>query len=263
MELYRYYPGTYPVVINVPHAGTQVPPLLKNRFTAEAARLPDTDWHVDRLYHFARDYQAHLLVSVNSRYVVDLNRNRQPEILYPDSFNTEVTPLHTFDRQPIYLKGNEPDAREMQERVSAYWQPYHNKLGRILQLCIERYGKVVLLDAHSIRSQVPSLFGGELPVLNLGTANGESAAAELTGKVMHICERSLYSSVLNGRFKGGYITRHYGKPHRGCHVLQLEMAQKAYMNEMSPFEYAYEKAEQMQHHVLRPILEALLDWVVE
>jgi N-formylglutamate deformylase len=260
MELYRYYPGIYPVVVNVPHAGTQIPPLLGDRFTREAVTLPDTDWYVDKLYTFARDMHVHLLVSMNSRYVVDLNRNKIPETLYPGSFNTDVIPRFTFDEHPIYNKGDEPDSLELQERLAAYWQPYHNKLLRILQFCIERYGKVVLLDAHSIRSEVPTLFEGELPVLNLGTAGGASAAADLIGRAMNVCENSPYSAVLNGRFKGGYITRNYGKPEAGCHVLQLEMAQRAYMNENSPFDYSHEKAAHMQREVLMPLLQSLIDW---
>lgn len=263
MELYRYYPGLYPVVVNVPHAGTQIPPLMGERLTREAVTLPDTDWYVDKLYNFARDMHVHLLVAMNSRYVVDLNRNKQPETLYPGSFNTEVVPQLTFHQQPIYKKGGEPDARELQERISAYWQPYHNKLLRILQFCIQRHGKVILLDAHSIRSQMPALFEGELPVLNVGTAGGTSAAAQLVEKVMRVCEESPHSSVLNGRFKGGYITRVYGKPDAGCHVIQLEMTQRAYMNEVAPFEYSHEKAADMQRKVLVPLLQTLIDWAGE
>lgn len=260
MELYHYYPGIYPVVVNVPHAGTQIPPLLGDRFTPEARRFPDTDWHVDKLYNFARDMGAHLLVSMNSRYVVDLNRNKQPEKLYPGCFNTEVVPQKTFDEQPIYNKGDEPDSLELQERISAYWQPYHNKLMKVLQHCIEQHGKVAMLDAHSIKSRVPSLFEGELPVLNIGTANGESAAADLVEKVMRVCEDAPYPSVLNGRFKGGFITRNYGRPDAGCHVIQLEMAQHAYMHEEPPYDYAHDKASDMQERVLRPLLQTMIDW---
>lgn len=263
MELYRYYPGIYPVVVNVPHAGTQLPPLLADRLTREAVTLPDTDWYVDKLYNFARDMHVHLLVAMNSRYVVDLNRNKRPETLYPGSFNTDVIPSLTFDEQPIYKKGDEPGSLELQERIAAYWQPYHNKLLRILQFCIERYGKVILLDAHSIRSQVPSLFEGELPVLNLGTASGTTASADLVGRVMHILEESHYTSTLNGRFKGGFITRNYGKPEAGCHVLQLEMAQRAYMNENVPFDYSHEKAAEMHRDVLVPLIKCLIDWTQE
>lgn len=248
------------MVVNVPHAGTQIPPLLGDRFSAEGQLMPDTDWHVDQLYNFARDMGVHLLVSMNSRYVVDLNRNKQPETLYPGSYNTEVIPQLTFDKKPIYNKGDEPDALELQERISAYWQPYHNKLMKVLQHNIEQYGKVVLLDAHSIKSRVPTLFEGELPTLSIGTVNGESAAADLVEKAMRICENSPYSAVLNGRFKGGYITRNYGKPDAGCHAIQLEMAQHAYMHEAPPYEYSHEKASEMQRLVLAPLLQALVDW---
>lgn len=260
MELYRYYPGSHPVVVNVPHAGTQVPPPLASRFTADATPLADTDWYVDKLYHFARDMGVHLLIATQSRYVVDLNRNKEPETLYPGNFNTDVVPQFTFDQKPVYQKGEEPDALELKERIAAYWQPYHNKLNRVLQHCIEQHGKVVMLDAHSIMSQVPSLFEGELPVLNLGTAGGFSASAELVEKTMRLFEGSPYSAVLNGRFKGGYITRHYGHPASGSHVLQLEMAQRAYMHEGEGHEYAHDKAHEMQEQVLKPLLQSLIDW---
>lgn len=260
MELYRYYPGLYPVVVNVPHAGTQIPPHLKSRFTDTAAHLPDTDWYVDRLYNFTRDMGIHLLVAANSRYVVDLNRNREEEVLYPGCFNTSVLPMQTFTKEPIYREGREPSTRESQERISAYWQPYHNKLLRILRFCIERYGKVVLFDAHSIKSEVPSLFDGQLPALNIGTAGGNSANTELTDKVFHLCQSSSYSSTLNGRFKGGYITRTYGKPAAGCHVIQLEMTQQCYMSETAPYDYSHEKAADMQRQVLHPLMETLIDW---
>lgn len=261
MELYRYYPGTIPVVINVPHSGTDILPQIRERMTPEALLLPDTDWHVEQLYLFARELGVHMLVSTNSRYLVDLNRNKAPETLYPGQFNTDVVPLHTFDKQPIYRPGAEPDAREIQERISAYWQPYHNKLQKVLQHCIEQHGQVLLLDAHSIRSEIDSLFEGILPTLNIGTASGISAAADLTEKIMQICEQSPYPAVLNGRFKGGYITRHYGKPELGCHVIQLEMAQKDYMQEGPPFAYAYDKAAEMQQQVLKPLVEKLIHWV--
>lgn len=263
MELYRYYPGIYPVVVNVPHAGTQIPPMLRDRLTHEASLLPDTDWFVDKLYNFARDKHVHLLTAQNSRYVVDLNRNKFEETLYPGAFNTEVIPTKTFDKHPIYLKGEAPDKQESTERISAYWQPYHNKLLRILQFCIERHGRVVLLDAHSIKSEVPSLFEGTLPDLNLGTASGVSCAAELADKLFQVCDASNHSTVLNGRFKGGFITRNYGQPDAGCHVIQLEMAQKCYMNETAPFDYSHEKAAFIQRDVLSPLIDTMIQWVSE
>lgn len=260
MELYHYYPGIHPVVINIPHGGTQVLPSLLHRFTPGTETLPDTDWHVERLYAFARDMGVHLLSSLNTRYMVDLNRNKLAETLYPGQFNTEVVPLHRFDGQPIYKKGMEPDAMEVQERLSAYWQPYHNKLQKVLAACIEKHGKVALLDAHSIKSEISTLFEGVLPTLSIGTANGESAAADLTEKILGVCEASPYSTVLNGRFKGGYITRHYGKPDLGCHVVQLEMAQKDYMHENASFDYSHEKSAEMQRLVLKPIVEKMIMW---
>lgn len=260
MELYRYYPGIYPVVVNIPHAGTQIPPMLRERMTDEAAMLPDTDWFVDKLYNFARDMHVHLLVAQNTRYLVDLNRNRHEETLYPGAFNTRVIPRQMFNRNPIYRKGEEPDDLEERERLSAYWQPYHNKLLKILTFCIEQYGRVILLDAHSIKSVVPTLFEGELPELNLGTGGGESCDAELADHLRTICEESGHATVYNERFKGGYNTRHYGRPDAGCHAIQLEMAQRCYMSEKAPFDYSHHKAADMRNNVLRPMLEAMINW---
>lgn len=261
MELYRYYPGIYPVVVNVPHAGTRVPPVIAERFTDEALLLPDTDWYVDKLYNFARDMHVHLLVAINSRYIVDLNRNRVEETLYPGQYGTGVIPTRTFCKHPIYKKGEELDEMEANDRLGTYWQPYHNKLIKVLQHCLYQHGKVVVLDAHSIKSQVESLFDGILPDLNIGTNSGHSADPILAQRVLKISEESGYSTVINGRFKGGYITRHYGKPDAGCHTIQLEMAQKLYMSEDRSCEFSHEKAADVRHRVLEPLLTSLIEWV--
>lgn len=260
MDLYHYYPGTVPVVVNIPHAGVHVPPSLRERFTPEAAYIPDTDWHVERLYNFVQGMHIHLVVATHSRYVVDLNRNKISETLYPGSYNTGVIPTHSFDKAPIYKEGQEPDTQEIQERIATYWQPYHNQLQRVLQDCITKHGRVVLFDAHSIKSQVPSLFEGELPDLNIGTADGLSADKALTEKVFALCGNSKYSAVVNGRFKGGFITRHYGKPESNCHAIQLELVQKNYMNEAQPYDYAPDKALELERSVLRPLMSALARW---
>ena len=261
MELYRYYPGTEPVIINVPHSGTQVIPNLRTRFTPQAALLPDTDWHVDRLYNFARDMGVHLLIAQNSRYVVDLNRNKQAEELYPGQFNTEIVPLKTLKNQPVYYASETPVEREVQDRISAYWQPYHYKLQRVISSCIEKFGQAVLLDAHSINPILPLLFEGTLPALNLGSHNGKSAAPALIQQITNLCAQSGYSHVADGRFQGGYITRHYGNPAARCHALQMEITWDSYLD-IDPLQPLYNptKAQALEEAFLRPMVKNLIAW---
>jgi N-formylglutamate deformylase len=256
--LYRYTPGHVPVLVNMPHTATHVPPALLERFTGEAKRLPDTDWHIDRLYGFARELGVHLLMPTHSRYVVDLNRAPDNASLYPGTFNTGICPATLFDGTPVYQNGMEPDEKEIEQRIADYWHPYHRKLRAVIEELKARHGKVVVFDAHSICSQVPTLFEGVLPDLNIGTADGVSADAALCGKLLACAKQSPYSSVYNGRFKGGYITRHYGNPPQGIHAVQLELAQKNYMQEAYPFAYDEAKAEQLQRS-LNALLAAIIN----
>jgi N-formylglutamate deformylase len=251
MEPYRYFPGTIPLLISVPHCGTFVPESILARLTPEAKQLPDTDWHVDRLYDFVRGMGAHLLVATHSRYVVDLNRAPDDTSLYPGKFTTGLVPTMRFDGSPLYV-GAAPDAAEVAARVEQYWKPYH---ACITQWISEQSGvrTKCVFDVHSIASRVPLLFEGQLPDLNFGTADGASASAELTARVMEVAERSAYSAVLNGRFKGGYITRQYGNPAAGIQTIQLELSQVNYMQEQYPFAYDDAKAASLQE-VLRAVV---------
>ncbi|MBI3706404.1 MAG: N-formylglutamate deformylase [Proteobacteria bacterium] len=246
-ELFTFTPAREPLLISVPHAGTYVPPEILARMTPEARSLPDTDWHVERLYAFARERGIGMVVATHARYVVDLNRDPSGQALYPGADNTEIVPLTTFDRAPVYLPGRAADAAEMARRVDAYWRPYHERLGAELAAMRARFGIAVLWDAHSIRSEVPRFFAGRLPDLNLGSARGHSAAPELVAAVTEVFARqSAYSWVLDGRFTGGHITRHFGQPSTGIHVLQLEMAQVAYMSEPPPYDYLPDRAARLQ-----------------
>jgi N-formylglutamate amidohydrolase len=218
----------------------------------EAGRaIPDTDWHVADLYAFAQDTGASMISANFSRYVVDLNRPADDVALYPGSNTPGLCPEKTFAGADIYL---DPIDIDIEARVATYWQPYHEQVRSTLQTLREHHGYALLWDAHSIPSSVPSLFAGELPVLNIGTWDGRSCASALSEAVMAVAEKSPYESVLNGRFKGGYITRHYGKPNNDIHAVQLELAQRAYMHEQT-LEFDRAKAGQLRD-TLRAMLEA-------
>lgn len=260
MDPFHYFPGTIPLILSIPHGGTHVPDAILERFSAEAKQLPDTDWHLEKLYDFARGMGAHMLAATHSRYVADLNRAPDNSSLYPGRFTTGLCPLTLFDGTPIYRKGGEPDDKEIRARTETYWQPYHRKLQSLIGELKAKHKRIVVFDAHSIRSEVPTLFSGTLPDLNIGTADGASADAALAESLFDLCKQSPYSAVLNGRFKGGYITRHYGNPEAGVHGVQLELAQKNYMEEKHPFAYDDAKARQMQK-ALRAFVAQLAAWV--
>lgn len=229
---FRFEPGRSALLISVPHAGTCVPPELHARLTPAAKSLPDTDWHVPRLYEACRALGPTFLVAEYSRYVVDLNRPPDGAPLYPGQAETGVCPTRTFADQPLYLDGLAPDADEVQQRISDYWRPYHLKLADTIDAIRTEHGHCILWDAHSILSRVPLFFEGRLPDLNVGTADGRSCARVRARCIMQTLEaQHRFSAVYNGRFKGGYITRHYGDPSRGVDAIQLEVAQSAYMDE--------------------------------
>lgn len=253
-----FHQGTQPLLISMPHAGTYVPPALAARFTEEARQVPDTDWHMDRLYGFARDMGASILVATHSRYVVDLNRPPDGASLYPGQSVTGLCPVDTFDDTPIYAQGDVPGEAEVAARRDAVWAPYHAQLRAELDRIRALHGVAVLWDAHSIRSVLPRFFEGKLPDLNLGTANGESCDPALARELLAIAEAAGgYTAVLNGRFKGGHITRHYGQPGQGVHAVQLEMTQCSYMQESLPFDYLPDVAQRVQPHLERMLRAAL------
>lgn len=229
-DVYHFRRGDTPLLISVPHDGRAVPYETDRRMTKVGKALPDTDWFVAKLYDFAGELSASILVANFSRYVVDLNRSADDEELYPGQVKTGLCPEQTFGGGDIYADDGVSDA-ERATRVERYWQPYHDKIRNTLDTLHEEHGYALLWDAHSIPSVVPRLFEGELPQLNLGSNNGVSCSAEIAMAVEAAAEESEYSSVHNGRFKGGYITRHYGDPKNGIHALQLEIAQRAYMDE--------------------------------
>jgi len=258
MQTYALYRGTAPLIVSLPHDGTQLPDDIAARLTPAARRVPDTDWHVSRLYGFARELGAAVLVPAYSRYVVDLNRPPDDASLYPGRNTTGLCPLTQFSGEHLYADGDEPDADEIRVRVDRYWRPYHAALAEEIARLKSVHGRVVLWEGHSIRSVVPFLFDGALPDLNLGTADGASCSAELQRRLMDVVHAQRdYAFVLNGRFKGGYITRHYGQPQAGVDAIQLELAQANYMDETT-FAYDERKAPKLQA-LIRRLLEAALD----
>jgi N-formylglutamate deformylase len=258
--VYTLTEGTTPLVVSAPHVGTYVPASILGRLTPEAAELADTDWHIERLYDFARGLGASLIAATHSRLVVDLNRDPSGRPLYPGASNTELCPLGTFADGPVYRAGQAPDADEVAARVERCWRPYHAALAAELARVKQRHGVAVLWDAHSIVSEAPRFFPGRLPDFNLGTADGGSSDPALAARVAGLlAAASGFTSVRDGRFKGGFITRHYGRPAERVHALQLEMAQCAYMIEGPPFAWDHARAARVRP-VLADCLGACLDW---
>lgn len=258
MTTYQLHQGSAPLLISLPHDGTELPPAMAERLTPSARRLPDTDWHIARLYGFARDMGASMIVPRYSRYVVDLNRPADDSSLYPGQNTTGLCPERQFSGEPVYLPGKAPDADEVAGRIERYWRPYHEALAAELQRLCREHGRVVLWEAHSIRSRLPYLFEGLLPVFNLGTAGGRSCRPGLARQLAAVlAAQDDYDHVVDGRFQGGYITRHYGRPEEGIDAVQLELAQRAYMDE-EDFRWLPERG-----CLVEPILAALLNRCLE
>jgi N-formylglutamate amidohydrolase len=259
-ELFRFQPGNSAVLLSVPHAGTVLPEALAARLTSAAAVLPDTDWHVDRLYDCAGELGIGLLRATHSRYVIYLNRDPDNRPLYPGQQTGDLCPVLTFEGEPIYRPEAPFSEAEVAARLATYWRPYHEKLAAELTALKARHGFALLIDAHSIRSQVPRLFKGRLPDFNFGTVRATSAANALAVMLFQPLEAAAgLTAVRDGRFIGGYIARHYGKPAAGIHAVQLEIAQIAYMEEKPPFRYRPDRAAKVKP-VLRQMLEAAAAW---
>ena len=260
MKLHEIARGDSPLVIAVPHAGTFLPPELAANLTAAARPLPDTDWHVAKLYAFAGEAGATLVVATHSRYAIDLNRDPTGVSLYPGADVTELCPTRTFANEPIWREGTAPNAADVEARRARFFDPYHAALAAEIERVRARHGYAILLDGHSIRSEVPRFFADRLPDLNLGTASGASCAPavqDLAAGALN--DATGFTHVVNGRFKGGYVTRHYGRPARGVHALQLEIAQACYMDEAPPYPWDADRAAALGA-ALRLLVGALLAW---
>ena len=258
-EIYRFSEGHVPVLVSMPHVGTALMPGLAERLSDAARPLGDTDWHLPELYDFLGDIGCSTLVATHSRFVVDLNRPPDDKPLYAGA-TTGLIPDITFDGTPAYRPGTDPDDTDRAVRLERYWRPYHDKIEAELARLVAAHGKAVLLDAHSIRGHVPRLFDGRLPDFNLGTADGRSCAPEIGTRSAEILESAVgYSAVLNGKFKGGHITRHYGAPARGRHAIQLELVQETYMDVTAPYGFRPDLAAQVRPHLKR-FVAALVAW---
>lgn len=232
MSIYEFHRGSAPLLISIPHAGTEVPPEILQRLTLVARELPDTDWYVHQLYAFARDLGASIIKANFSRYVVDLNRASDSAALYASDPTSPVCPTQTFAGQALYEHGAVPGDEEIRARVEKYWQPYHRRIAEELARIQAEHHHALLWDAHSIASEIPGLFEGKLPEFNLGTRDDASCPREIAESLLHTVQAGgQFSAVLNGRFKGGYITKGYGNPAAGIYAIQLELSQRTYMRE--------------------------------
>ena len=257
---YTLHQGVAPLLVSVPHAGRELPPALLSRLVPRAHEVEDTDWHVDRIYKFVQDLGASFLVPRFSRYLVDLNRPPENIPMYPGANNTGICPTTFFDGTPLYRAGQMPTDHDVNERIRDYWKPYHDAITAEMVRLHSHHGYVVLWDGHSICSEVPWLFEGRLPDLNLGTVDATSCSPSLRSLCAEVLagQRQL-SSAIDGRFKGGHITRFYGRPEQGWHAIQMEMTWSSYLDESRPQHWNPARAEPTRS-VLQTLIENILDW---
>jgi N-formylglutamate deformylase len=259
-EVFTLHRGTQPLLVSVPHVGRELPADQHHRYVERAFAFEDADWHLDRLYGFVKALGASLIVPRYSRYLIDLNRPQEDVPMYPGANNTELCPTRFFTGDALYRAGMAPDAGEIRRRVQAYWQPYHHALRAELERIHAAHGRAVLFDGHSIKSELPWLFEGRLPDLNLGTAEGASCAPSLRAALGRVLDaQAHFTHVIDGRFKGGHITRHYGRPDQGVHTVQLEMCWRCYMAEQPPFELDAQRVARLSP-VLHALVMTMLRW---
>jgi formiminoglutamase len=256
--VYDFTPGDSPLLISMPHVGTLLPDAVKTGLIPEALDLRDTDWHLPRLYDFASDMGASVLSARYSRFAIDLNRPSDDKPLYQTA-TTGLYPDVLFDGTALFQPGKAPDAAAHARYLQDIWRPYHDWIAAELARLKRKFGYAVLFDAHSIKGEIPRLFDGLLPDFNIGTNSGAACAPVLAERLAAVCDAPGYRHVVNGRFKGGYITRHYGQPGDGIHAVQLELAQRSYMREAAPFDYLPPVADQVRP-VLRRFIQTLIDF---
>lgn len=255
---YDFTQGDTPLLISMPHVGTELPRAVREGLIPEALDLRDTDWHLPRLYDFARDMGASVLAARYSRFAIDLNRSSDDKPLYQTA-TTGLYPDVLFEGTPLFQPGKTPDADARRSYLEQIWQPYHDRIASELARLKTRFGYAVLFDAHSIKGEIPRLFDGLLPDFNIGTNSGAACPERLSNGLAAICDTGDYRHVVNGRFKGGHITRHYGQPDQSVYAVQLELAQRTYMRESAPFDYLPETADKVRP-VLKRFVQHLLDF---
>jgi N-formylglutamate deformylase len=254
--------GDGPVILGQPHGGTFVPPNIESHLNGNGKLLADTDWHIGRLYDDLFP-DASVVRATFHRYVIDANRDPSGASLYPGQNTTGLCPLTDFDGKPIWRNDAEPNAGDIEIRIAEFHRPYHAALEKEIERVKARHGIAIVYDCHSIRSRIPFLFDDELPTLNIGTDNGRTCAPAIESTALRIASAANFSTVLNGRFRGGWTTRHYGKPQTGVHAIQMEIAQSAYLEtEAPPWAYSEEKAEDLRL-TLKDILHAIAENALE
>jgi len=252
--------GRSALLVSLPHCGTELPDELQARLVPRALALEVTDWHLPDLYSFVRDLGASVLVPRYSRYLIDLNRPADDAPMYPGANNTGLCPERFFSGDALYQPGQEPDAAEIERRRRSYWHPYHDALCDELTRLKNAHGYALLLDGHSIKSELPWLFSGRLPDLNLGTVEGASCSPSLRAALERVFQAQRdFTYVIDGRFKGGYIVRRYGRPPEQVHAVQLEMCWNCYMSEAPPYQLDPPRAARLAA-LLRSLIQTLLNW---
>lgn len=259
MNPVEIHQGASPVILGLPHTGTHVPDAIGARLNDQGLLLTDTDWHVHRLYDGLLDGATTVRATFH-RYVIDANRDPSGASLYPGQNTTGLVPLTDFDNRPIWRPGAEPATDDIAARLASFHAPYHAALAAEIARIRALHGVAILYDCHSIRSRCPFLFEGRLPDFNIGTDNGSTCAPEVEAAAAQICAAAEgYTSVVNGRFRGGWTTRHYGRPEAGVHAIQMELAQSTHLAaETLPFAYDGAGALRLRRH-LRAILARLAE----
>ncbi|MBA5777207.1 N-formylglutamate deformylase [Stappia sp. F7233] len=259
--------GASPVILGMPHTGLHIPPTIMKRLNLRGHMMSDTDWHVEQLYAGLLTDATRVRATFH-RYCIDANRDPEGASLYPGQNTTGLVPETDFDGQPIWNGGEKPGPVETRERIFLYHKPYHEALASQIARIKAIYGVAILFDCHSIRSEIPFLFEGKLADFNIGTNDGTTCHPEMEKAVAEICRNADgYTTTLNGRFKGGWTTRHYGRPETGVHTIQLEIAQSAYLeSEDTPFHYSELKAANLRPHlsdILHRLEQLALDGVLD
>ena len=257
MAVFEVSRGSSPVILAFPHTGTEVPPDIRARLNDNGRLIADTDWHIHTLYAGLLP-DATTVRATFHRYCIDANRDPAGTSLYPGQNTTGLVPATDFDGKPIWNEGEAPAEADIAARLDDFHRPYHAALAAEVERVRAEHGVAVLYDCHSIRSLIPFLFEGRLPDFNIGTDNGRTCAPAIETATAEIAARAEgYTHILNGRFKGGWTTRHYGRPQTGVHAIQMELAQASHLaTEAPPFAYDSGKADRLRVH-LKSILERI------